>query len=213
MTPIAWFWTVVIVLLLLLFRVGRRYLGRVILILLFLFVLFFIFKRINPSGAEIISHWVLDVPSRITSFFGEKVSDELVISSGENLDEEKPDLNPVDWTGEFFWVTESSLKTPKRLQLLDSKNASTLHTGTLILGTGLIVETGDQIKDQKAEPESLAQENAQEDEENEIIYVKSNPKLFGNKHWTLQKEPSWEKVKSRGLSEKDLKEAQEIFGN
>lgn len=79
-------------------------------------------------------------------------------------------------------MTESSLKTPKRLQLLDSKNASTLHTGTLILGTGLIVETGDQIKDQKAEPESLAQENAQEDEENEIIYVKSNPKLFGNKH-------------------------------
>ena len=96
MTPIAWFWTAVIVLLLLLFRVGRRYLGRVILILLFLFVLFFIFKWINPSGVEIISHWVLDVPSRITSFFGEKGSDELMISSGENLGEEKPDLNPVD---------------------------------------------------------------------------------------------------------------------
>lgn len=97
MTPIAWFWTVVIVLLLLLFRVGRRYLGRVTLILLFLFVLFFIFKWINPSGAEMISHWVLDVPSRITSFFGEKGSDELVISSGENLGEkEKPDLNAVD---------------------------------------------------------------------------------------------------------------------
>ncbi len=44
-----------------------------------------------------ISHWVLDVPSRITSFFGEKGSDELVISSGENLGEkEKPDLNAVD---------------------------------------------------------------------------------------------------------------------
>ena len=85
-------------LLLLLFRVGRRYLGRVILILLFLFVLFFIFKWINPSGAEIISHWVLDVPSRITSFFGEKLPDELVISSGENLGEEekKSDLNAVD---------------------------------------------------------------------------------------------------------------------
>lgn len=212
MTPIALFWTVVIVLLLLLFRVGRRYLGRLILILLFLFVLFFIFKWINPSGAEIISHWVLDVPSRITSFFGEKVSDELVISSGENLGEEKPDLNPVDWTG-LFWVTESSLKTPKRLQLLDSKNASTLHTGTLILGTGLIVETGNQNKDQKSESTSLVQENDQEDEENEIIYVKSNPKLSGNKHWSLQKEPSWDKLKSRGLSEKDLKEAQEIFGN
>ena len=97
MTPIAWFWTVVIVLLLLLFRVGRRYLGRVTLILLFLFVLFFIFKWINPSGAEMISHWVLDVPSRITSFFGEKGSHELVTSSGENLGEkEKPDLNAVD---------------------------------------------------------------------------------------------------------------------
>ena len=97
MTPIAWFWTVVIVLLLLLFRVGRRYLGRVTLILLFLFVLFFIFKWINPSGAEMISHWVLDVPSRITSFFGEKGSDELVISSGKNLSGgEKSDLNAVD---------------------------------------------------------------------------------------------------------------------
>lgn len=161
-----------------------------------------------------ISHWVLDVPSRITSFFGEKGSDELVISSGENLGEkEKPDLNAVDWTGELFWVPESSLKTPKRLQLLDSKNASTLHTGTLILGTGLIVGTGDQNKDQKSESTSLVQENDQEDEENEIIYVKSNPKLSGNKHWSLQKELSWDKLKSKGLSEKDLKEAQEIFGN
>ena len=162
-----------------------------------------------------ISHWVLDVPSRITSFFGEKGSDELVISSGENLsrEQEKPDLNAVDWTGELFWVPESSLKTPKRLQLLDSKNASTLHTGTLILGTGLIVETGNQNKDQKSESTSLVQENDQEDEENEIIYIKSNPKLSGNKHWSLQKEPSWDKLKSRGLSEKDLKEAQEIFGN
>lgn len=161
-----------------------------------------------------ISHWVLDVPSRITSFFGEKGSDELVISSGKNLSGgEKSDLNAVDWTGELFWVTESSLKTPKRLQLLDSKNASTLHTGTLILGTGLIVETGNQNKDQKSESTSLVQENDQEDEENEIIYVKSNPKLSGNKHWSLQKEPSWDKLKSKGLSEKDLKEAQEIFGN
>ena len=147
-----------------------------------------------------ISHWVLDVPSRITSFFGEKGSDELVISSGENLGEkEKPDLNAVDWTGELFWVPESSLKT--------------LHTGTLILGTGLIVGTGDQNKDQKSESTSLVQENDQEDEENEIIYVKSNPKLSGNKHWSVEKEPPWDKAKSRGLSEKDLKEAQEIFGN
>ena len=79
-------------------------------------------------------------------------------------------------------MTESSLKTPKRLQLLDSKNVSTLHTGTLILGTGFIVGTGDQNKDQKSESTSLVQENDQEDEENEIIYVKSNPKLSGNKH-------------------------------
>ena len=79
-------------------------------------------------------------------------------------------------------MPESSLKTPKRLQLLDSKNASTLHTGTLILETGLIVGTGDQNKDQKSESTSLVQENDQEDEENEIIYVKSNPKLSGNKH-------------------------------
>ena len=44
-----------------------------------------------------ISHWVLDVPSRITSFFGEKGSDELVISSGKNLSGgEKSDLNAVD---------------------------------------------------------------------------------------------------------------------
>lgn len=79
-------------------------------------------------------------------------------------------------------MTESSLKTPKRLQLLDSKNASTLHTGTLILGTGLIVGTGDQNKDQKSEIESLINENDQEDEDNEVIYVKSNPKISNNKH-------------------------------
>lgn len=97
MTSITWFWTIVIILLFLIVRVWRRYIGRIILIFLFLFVLFFIFKWINPSGAEIISHWVLDVPSRITSFFGEKVSDELVISSGKNLSGgEKSDLNAVD---------------------------------------------------------------------------------------------------------------------
>ena len=161
-----------------------------------------------------ISHWVLDVPSRITSFFGEKGSDELVISSGENLGEkEKLDLNAVDWTGELFWVTESSLKTPKRLQLLDSKNASTLHTGTFILGTGLIVGTGEKNKDQKLETESLINENDQEDEDNEVIYVKSNPKISNNKHWSLEKKTSWDTSKSKGLNEKDLKEAQEIFGN
>ena len=97
MTPIAWFWTAVIVLLLLLFRVGRRYLGRVILILLFLFVLFFIFKWINPAGAELVSQEILNFPSKITSFFGKTVSNEVVISSGENLsEEEKSDLNAID---------------------------------------------------------------------------------------------------------------------
>ena len=79
-------------------------------------------------------------------------------------------------------MTESSLKTPKRLQLLDSKNASTLHTGTFILGTGLIVGTGEKNKDQKLETESLINENDQEDEDNEVIYVKSNPKISNNKH-------------------------------
>lgn len=184
------------------------------MIFLFLFVLFFIFKWINPAGAELVSQEILNFPSKITSFFGKTVSNEVVISSGENLsEEEKSDLNAIDWTGDLFLSTESSLRAPKRLQLLDSKNASTLHTGTLILGTGLIVETGNQNKDQKSESTSLVQENDQEDEENEIIYVKSNPKLSGNKHWSLQKEPSWDKLKSKGLSEKDLKEAQEIFGN
>lgn len=203
-----------IILLFLIVRVWRRYIGRIILIFLFLFVLFFIFKWINPAGAELVSQEILNFPSKITSFFGETVSNEVVISSGENLsEEEKSDLNAIDWTGDLFLSTESSLKAPKKLQILNSKNISTPHTGTFILGTGLIVGTGEKNKDQKLETESLINENDQEDEENEIIYVKSNPKLSDNKHWSLQKEPSWDKAKSRGLSEKDLKETQEIFGN
>jgi hypothetical protein len=50
------------------------------------------------------------------------------------------------------------------------------------LGTGLIVGTGEKNKDQKLEIESLINENDQEDEDNEVIYVKSNPKISNNKH-------------------------------
>lgn len=50
------------------------------------------------------------------------------------------------------------------------------------MGTGLIVGTGEKNKDQKLETESLVNENDQEDEDNEVIYVKSNPKISNNKH-------------------------------
>ena len=94
MTSITWFWTIVIILLFSIVRVWRRYIGR---IFLFLFVLFFIFKWINPAGAELVSQEILNFPSKITSFFGKTVSNEVVISSDENLsEEEKSDLNAID---------------------------------------------------------------------------------------------------------------------
>lgn len=79
MTSTLWFWIILACLLLILVFLIRRYLGRVILILLFLFVLLFIYKWLNPVGAGKILLEMKAFPVQITNIVNQKVLGNTVV--------------------------------------------------------------------------------------------------------------------------------------
>lgn len=105
-----WFWIIVVVLLLMFFFLLKKYVGRIFLILLFCFVLFFVYKRISPNGAGRLRLAIRNIPVATTNVLNRVVlkndiqlplASDLAVQADLNLEEE-PVEEKVSWFARLF---------------------------------------------------------------------------------------------------------------
>lgn len=214
-----WFWIVIAILLLIIFFSLKRYLGRVFLILLFCFVLFFVYKWISPKGADRLRLAIKNIPVSTTNFLNAAVfKNEIQLplpsntSSQADLEiKELPEEEKVSWFARLFGKkkkSDLSLEEPLLTWELTLTEVQLL-TGEILLPqeeVDLLLEQ-EQAQQEQSENQALeadAERTEMPAEEEEIIYIKSNPKPAKK---TQTSSPSSQ------LSAEDLAEARAIFGD
>lgn len=86
MTSTLWFWIVLILLVLIIFFLIKRYLGRFLLICLFLVVLFFVYKWIFPKGGAALLNRFETLPTRTVNFVNRELLKNTIELGEKNID-------------------------------------------------------------------------------------------------------------------------------
>lgn len=200
----------------------RRYMGRVIIICLFLFVAFFVFKWLNPWGADMMIERFQQIPSCFnddtTNTNKKVITDQEDISTKKQKKEESS-----SWFSKIFkkkatnqWMNkeESTIWTwitNKQSEHLDKRVSTEVNISNSSTNKDVAAELERWLEN----PASMSiwgnNKNTLEDDEEKqgIIYIPSNEKPAHQKTTdTLSKE----RAVSQDLSTEDIKEAKEIFG-
>lgn len=142
MTSTLWFWIVVLLLLLIVVWLIKKYLGRFLLICLFLCILFFVYKWIFPNGAAALTHWIQSVPVQVTNYFNRSIlknNIELGADISSAVSQQKESISEISLSkGEQVTVVEPKSEEKKeswfrRLfkKKTEPKNEVQLSSGSL----------------------------------------------------------------------------------
>ena len=86
MTSTLWFWILLAFILLIILWELRKFIGRIIIVCVVLFVVFWIFKRIAPSSANTTWYWIKNIPVKTTNFVNkELLNKDIVIPLSDGI--------------------------------------------------------------------------------------------------------------------------------
>lgn len=209
------------------------------MIIIFLFVLFFVYKWINPTGANALWNWIKTAPITSTNYINREILKKDIIIPLKNTTEntqieiapeekeiikDQPEKK-VSWFARIFkkkkktdtWVQEVNITTWNIEEPTWSKSIT--NEETILSGSVIAVEQASgivtlEIVDEQVTPtlETWTITKTNQESEDEVIYIPSNPKSASTTEKSENLPTNTSSTNTKGLSAEDLREAEEIFG-